>query len=274
MSDNLPVPVPQSIADVTTPPPTIFSNFGPQFAAIEKFGEAIAKSGFAGCTKVEQGVIVAFTCLAEKITPIEFSRTYDIIQGQPTKKAAVMLAEFRQNFGGEFKWINDGEDGKLATIQLKHGERVLAPVSFSIEEAKAQGLLGKDNWKRHLPAMLRARVSTKALRMYVPEIAAGIYDPHELEDSLTPSLGPRRIGAGNPMTAPAPIEEDMMGATISFVEQFEQKRLADGGDISHQDVQDFLSERNQELNENYARKAVNNWEGFTSAVKAFISSRE
>jgi hypothetical protein len=266
MNDNLPVPVPQTIADVTTPPPTIFSNFGPQFAAIEKFGEAIAKSGFAGCTKVEQGVIVAFTCLAEKITPIEFSRTYDIIQGQPTKKAAVMLAEFRQNFGGEFKWINDGEDGKLATIQLKHGERVLAPVSFSIEEAKAQGLLGKDNWKRHLPAMLRARVSTKALRMYVPEIAAGIYDPHELED-ISPSVGPRRIGAGNPMPAPTPVVHE-----VPFIEQFEQERIK--ADLANEDVQDFLKERNQELNENYARKAVNNWEGFTSAVKAFISSRE
>jgi hypothetical protein len=175
-----------------------------------------------------------------------------------------MLAEFRQKFGGDFKWINDGEDGKLATIQLKHGERTLKPVSFSIDEAKAQGLLNKENWKRHLPAMLRARVSTKALRMYVPEIAAGIYDPHELEDSMSPSLGPRRLGAGNPMTAPLKAAEE------SFIEQFNEKAK----DMESEHVQDFLKERNQELNENYARKAVNNWEGFTSAVKAFISSRE
>jgi hypothetical protein len=38
--------------------------------------------------------------------------------------------------------------------------------------------------------MLRARASTKALRMHVPEIAAGIYDPNEIEDSIDISVSP------------------------------------------------------------------------------------
>lgn len=167
--------------DAKTAP--VFVNLENQMSAINALGEAITKSGFAGCDRIEQGVIVAFTCLAERITPMEFARQYDIIQGKPTKKAAVMLAEFRSKYKGEFEWINDGEDGKVATIQLTFKGKVKTGVSFTADEAKSKGLLNKANWKMHLPEMLRARASTKALRMHCPEIAAGIYDPNELADS-------------------------------------------------------------------------------------------
>lgn len=161
----------------------VFVNLDTQMGAINALGEAITRSGFAGCDSIEQGVIVAFTCLAERITPMEFARQYDIIQGKPTKKAAVMLAEFRSKYGGDFDWIDDGEDGKKATIQLTYKGKEKTPVSFTAEDAKSKGLLSKQNWKMHLPEMLRARASTKALRMHIPEIAAGIYDPNELVDA-------------------------------------------------------------------------------------------
>ena len=113
----------------------VFGDLATQMDAINQLGEHIARSGFAGCEKVEQGVIIAFTCLAEKITPLEFTRTYDIIQGRPTKKAAVMLAEFREKFQGDFDWIDDGEDGKKATLKLIHKGKEKSPVSFHYEEA-------------------------------------------------------------------------------------------------------------------------------------------
>ena len=162
----------------------VFQNLDKQMSSITQLGEALYKSGFASCQKIEQGVIIAFTCLAEKITPIEFARSYDIIQGQPTKKAAVMLAELRSKHQGDFDWTADGEDGKKATIVITYKGKKKTPVSFTIEEAKSKGLASKPNWKMHLPEMLRARASTKALRMHVPEIAAGIYDPNEIEDSV------------------------------------------------------------------------------------------
>jgi hypothetical protein len=162
----------------------VFANLESQMGAINVLGEAITRSGFAGCEKIEQGVIIAFTCLAERITPIEFSRTYDIIQGRPTKKAAVMLAEFRSQYGGDFEWVDDGEDGKKATIQLTYKGKEKNPVSFTIEEANKKGLASKPNWKMHLPEMLRARCITKALRMHVPEIAAGLYDPYEIDANV------------------------------------------------------------------------------------------
>lgn len=178
----------QSQIEIKEAAAPVFTNLENQMSAIKVLGEAITKSGFAGCERVEQGVIVAFTCLAEKITPIEFARTYDIIHGKPTKKASVMLAEFRSKYGGDFEWVDDGEDGKKATLTLTYKGSQKKPVSFTLDEAKAKGLSAKPNWKMHLPEMLRARCITKALRMHVPEIAAGIYDPHELDDAISPAI--------------------------------------------------------------------------------------
>lgn len=176
-------------------PGAVFNDLNTQMNAIEAFGNIIAKSGFNGCSKVEQGVIIAFTCMAEKITPLDFAQKYDIIQGRPTKKAAVMLAEFRQVYGGDFDWTNDGEDGKKATIVLHYRGKKKSPVSFTIEQASKLGLTNKDNWKKQPGAMLRARCATKALRMYVPEIAAGIYDPDEIPHEEAKDLDTRTFPA-------------------------------------------------------------------------------
>jgi hypothetical protein len=181
-----PDPIPDMVANpnIQTERGAVFNDLNAQMTAIEAFGTIIARSGFNNCSKVEQGVIIAFTCMAEKITPLDFAQKYDIIQGRPTKKAAVMLAEFRQLHGGDFDWTADGEDGKKATLVLKHNGKKKSPVSFTIEEAKKLGLTSKDNWIKQPGAMLRARCATKALRMYVPEIAAGIYDPDEIPTNV------------------------------------------------------------------------------------------
>ena len=198
----------------------VFQNLDKQMSSITQLGEALYKSGFAGCQKVEQGVIIAFTCLAEKITPIEFARSYDIIQGQPTKKAAVMLAELRSKHQGDFDWTADGEDGKKATIVITYKGKKKSPVSFTIKEAESKGLAGKSNWKMHLPEMLRARASTKALRMHVPEIAAGIYDPSEIEDSINISQAVPEIDTPSAMEYTA---EDLKGSLDSISTELSDK---------------------------------------------------
>lgn len=54
---------------------------------------------------------------------------------------------------------------------------------FDEDDAKAAGLLGKDNWKKWGEAMFFARALTKGQRMYAPAIFNGpIYDPQELRE--------------------------------------------------------------------------------------------
>jgi hypothetical protein len=52
--------------------------------------------------------------------------------------------------------------------------------AFSMEDAKAAGLTGKDNWKKYPRAMLRSRAITEAARAVFPDAVLGTYDPDEL----------------------------------------------------------------------------------------------
>jgi len=216
-----PSPIPEMVSNpnIQTERGAVFNDLNAQMTAIEAFGNIIARSGFNNCTKVEQGVIIAFTCMAEKITPLDFAQKYDLIHGRPTKKAAVMLAEFRQMYGGDFEWTQDGEDGKTATIVLTYRGKKKKPVSFTIAEAKNLGLTGKDNWQKQPSAMLRARCATKALRMHVPEIAAGIYDPDEI-----------------------PHEEAKTIDEKSYMEQF-QELLKGRSELEQEKIQVFIKEK-------------------------------
>jgi hypothetical protein len=47
---------------------------------------------------------------------------------------------------------------------------------FTIEEAQAAGLAGKDNWKKYPAAMLRARCVSALSRAVYPEAVLGIYE--------------------------------------------------------------------------------------------------
>lgn len=245
-------------------PGAVFNDLNAQMSALERFGDLIAKSGFNGCTKVEQGVIIAFTCMAERITPLVFAQKYDIIHGRPTKKAAVMLAEFRQKYNGDYTWIKDGEDGKVATLEVVHKGKKRSHVSFSIEEAERLGLLNKDNWKKQPSAMLRARCTTKCLRMHVPEIAAGIYDPHELSDSIEPDqTRPQLDGVGTGHITPIEPQGESYQAQFSSL-------VKERSDIEQECIAKFI-EANwpKGMNLETIKKAVTNFDTFlTSALKS------
>lgn len=55
--------------------------------------------------------------------------------------------------------------------------------SFTIEEAKAAGLMGKDNWKKYPEDMLYSRAMARGARRYCPDVFMGAaYTPEEFID--------------------------------------------------------------------------------------------
>jgi hypothetical protein len=112
---------------------------------------------------------------------MEFQRTFHLIEGKPSMKSDSMLAKFHQ-IGGKHRWINDGEDGQVATLQLKIDDEEQT-CTYSIEQAKQAGLVKpKSNWEKDPGSMLRARVVSRGIRMLRPGIIAGSYTPEEIED--------------------------------------------------------------------------------------------
>jgi hypothetical protein len=142
------------------------------------------KSGMFGCTQPGQGAVLLSTCMTDKISPIEFIRTYHLIEGRPSMRADAMLAKFVQQ-GGRYKILEFSENKAAGVFSLGDNE---VTMSMTMQEAEAAGLTKskagkvKDNWRSFPRQMLWARVVSSAIRLVAPQIVAGVYTPEEVQD--------------------------------------------------------------------------------------------
>ena len=189
----------------------LYSKLANPIDAIDRIGEMFGRSGMFGCDRVEQGKVLAMVCLAERKSPTEIVRTYDIIGGKLRKKAMAAFAEFRQR-GGKVKWVATGDDGVSAAAEFTFEGQTIS-LSYTIDQARKAGLLkAGSGWDKNPGNMLRARVISNALGMLCPEIFAGDDDtsperpsaPLDLSKSLVHSVSPP---AASPAPAPEPVIE-------------------------------------------------------------------
>lgn len=149
-----------------------------------KIGTFIAQSGMFGCTKAEQGPVIGLTCMSERISLVQFGRTYHIVDGKLNKKALAIHAEFRKN-GGKVKWITGLNDKTRAEAEFTFEGQTIKG-EFTMDEAKAQGIVRKGSaWEKQPSNMLRARLLSNAIAMLCPEIVAGVSGGAEDEPEIT-----------------------------------------------------------------------------------------
>lgn len=166
----------------------IYAKIDNPMTAIAELGKMFQQSQIMGISTPGDGAVLALTCMCEGITPLEFARTYHIINGRPSMRADMMSAKFRAA-GGKVKWIDLGDEGKKAEAEFTFDGQTLK-IGYTIDDARA--VVGdkvdkaESNWKKDRGAMLRARLTTKAVRIMAPELIAGVYTPEELEDITTP----------------------------------------------------------------------------------------
>lgn len=199
-------------------------------AFLEASARLLMQSPMLGITTPGDAFVLAWHCLTEGISPLEFSKRYHIIGGKLTMRADYMHAAFRAA-GGRIDWVNTGEDGIEAVGNFFADENAEpVRVAFSIEDARK--LLGKNakhncdaidapgsGWTKDRGAMLRARVISKGIRMVAPEVIAGVYTPDELE-TATPAESPAIPGrvveapAVIPASAPKALESPAPAAVV------------------------------------------------------------
>lgn len=126
------------------------------------------------------------------------------IQGRATLSVHA-IAALLKNAGISYKLIEDGvfvrKDGtvdktKVADVEYADKRTTIRfyekpksmniiienDISFSLSEAKSQGLLEKDNWKRMQLIMLRARCLAIGARFVAPNALLGMYETTEWAD--------------------------------------------------------------------------------------------
>lgn len=155
--------------------------------AVDRFGVAMAKSGFFGVDNENAGKVLAMICMTERKSPIEILRRFDVIGGKLRVKAQAAYADFRAK-GGKVKWLATGEDGKKAEAEFTFEGQTIK-VAFTIEQAIKGGAIMKpgSNWDKTPGNMLRARCLSNAIAMLCPEIFAGS-DDSEQDEAPAPTI--------------------------------------------------------------------------------------
>jgi len=151
---------------------------------LQTLGTEFAKSGILGVSNPSQGLIVALTCYTEHISPIEFARTYHIVNGRLSMRADAMQAQFLRQ-GGRIKWLTSTNEECKAVFSHSEYAPEGVTLSLTIEEMVDSGIAVdgrgqlKQTWKSFPRQMLRARVVSEGCRMLTPGIVAGVYTPEE-----------------------------------------------------------------------------------------------
>lgn len=206
---------------MSTPTASLINRLDNPTAFLEASARLLMQSPMLGITAPGDAFVLAWHCLTEGISPLEFSKRYHIIGGKLTMRADYMHAAFRAA-GGRIDWVNTGEDGVEAVGNFFADEDAEpVRVTFSIEDARK--LLGKNakhncdaidapgsGWTKDRGAMLRARVISKGIRMVAPEVIAGVYTQDELEAAApapaeSPAFPGRVVEAPKALEAPAPV---------------------------------------------------------------------
>lgn len=146
---------------------------------VKEIGPSIGKGRLLGCESIEQGELIALMMITDNLSFLDVKEKFHVMGKELSLRAEWMRAELRRR-GGDYDWVNKGEDGTTATIKITFAGKT-NDVSYTIEDAKREKLIKKDGaWELRPGDMLRARVTTKAVRMHASEILSGFATDEEL----------------------------------------------------------------------------------------------
>ena len=155
------------------------SNIVP-YNEMQSMALSVTKSGMFGLKSQDQALTLMMIAQAEGIHPIQAIQKYVIIQGLPSLKSTEVQARFQKS-GGSVKWVET--NNKKAVCELKHPDYDGAYLSeFGEEDARLEGLLSKDNYKRMPKAMYMARAMTRGVRAVAPDCLNNMYSVEEAQD--------------------------------------------------------------------------------------------
>lgn len=165
------------------------------FSELEQMGHALAQSGLFGMKQPVQAIALMLVAQAEGQHPATIAQDYDIIQGKATRKTHSVLARF-QAAGGKVEWHELSHTKAEATFSHPSGGSVR--LDWTIEQARAAKLAGKDNWVSYARAMLRARLIAEGVRAVYPAALGGMMVSEEAQDlapeQVSPPAGPKHMG--------------------------------------------------------------------------------
>lgn len=126
------------------------------------------------------------------LKPLQAIQNIAVINGRPALWGDSVIALVRSSPLCEF--VIESDDGHAATCRVKRRGEPEQSRTFSVDDAKAAGLLGKSGpWTQYPKRMRQLRARAFALRDVFPDVLRGLPVAEELQDMPPPAE--RHMGA-------------------------------------------------------------------------------
>ena len=222
------------------------NRFEPQtLADAMRLADMIARSEMAptGLRNKAPDVLLVMMRGAElNLTVLQSLNSLHVINGKVGMSADLIVGRVKAHRLCRYFRLVESSDTKATYETLREGDPEPTRMTFTLDDAKRMGVLGKDNWKMHTPDMLRARCKAKLSRAVYEDVVGGYYTPEELaeapreeERDVTPrpTVAPASkldaiVAAAKPVQTPEPPPNDHDETPISS--ETVAKLIADSGD--------------------------------------------
>jgi hypothetical protein len=152
-----------------------------RMAELQTAANAMHASGYFGDVKSQAQAMVKVLAGAEiGLPPFASMSGIHIVNGKPTLGANLIATLVKND--PRYDYRVKRADNEACVLAWYEGGALVGESSFSIQEANAAGLTGKQTWKAYASDMLFARALTRGARRYAPGIFGGapIYTPDEM----------------------------------------------------------------------------------------------
>ena len=152
-----------------------------QMNALQSAAQALHASGFFGDVKTQAQAMVKVMAGAEiGLPPFASMSGIHIVQGKPVLGANLIATLVKND--PRYDYRVERSDNEVCILTWYENGKPVGESAFSIQEASAAGLTGKQTWKAYPSDMLFARALTRGARRYAPGIFGGapVYTPDEL----------------------------------------------------------------------------------------------
>ena len=151
------------------------------FDNLQRAALALQKSGYFTDVKSEAQAIVKVMAGSELgLPPFASMAGIHVIQGKPVLGANVLATLVKND--PRYDYHIKQADDKACILEWYEDGKLVGSAGFTIQEANAAGLTGKDNWKKYTSDMLFARAISRGARRFAPGIFGGapVYTPDEM----------------------------------------------------------------------------------------------
>lgn len=205
---------------------------------IQRTAKLLAASGYfdsrgSGDVQIAQLATKIMAGAEMGYAPFTAVQGIHVIQGKPTIGANLMAAAVKAHPCYDYRVKRLDNDGvEIEFFQVCDGRREsLGVESFTMDDAKAAGLTGKDNWRKFPRNMLFARCISNGVRFRCPDVFNGnsVYVPEELGADVD---GDGNITAQYTVSKPTPqngngvTPDDMIDVDMADVEEDTAGHLA------------------------------------------------